>query len=199
MADRLAAAGHDVVHARNLGLTSAPDRVVLAATVEEDRVLVTLDTDFGALVAHTGICGPEHHPLPWSGDSSSHGSGRAGCSRISTSSPRTSAVAQSSSSAMIASECADSRSTRRKADNGLRPLPQARRRCAPKPTDVSAWANCVGFERNLPGSCSVEVASARGSRRRCRPLPLRRALASPDRRDARSPSRSKPQHRSHEA
>ena len=50
----LAAAGHDVVHARDIGLRSAPDSSVLAAAVNEDRTLVTLDTDFGALIAESG-------------------------------------------------------------------------------------------------------------------------------------------------
>lgn len=52
--DPLVAAGHDVEHVRDVGLTSAPDPVVLAATVDDNRVLVTLDTDFGALIAHAG-------------------------------------------------------------------------------------------------------------------------------------------------
>lgn len=49
--DLLTAAGHDVVHARDIGLKSALDPVVLAAAVEQQRILVTLDTDFGALIA----------------------------------------------------------------------------------------------------------------------------------------------------
>lgn len=53
LVDPLAAAGHDVVHVRNLGLTSAPDPVILAHAEAERRVLLTLDTDFGALVAHS--------------------------------------------------------------------------------------------------------------------------------------------------
>jgi uncharacterized protein (DUF433 family) len=36
---------------RDVGLMSAPDPVVLAAALEESRVLVTLGTDFGALLA----------------------------------------------------------------------------------------------------------------------------------------------------
>lgn len=49
----LAAAGHDVLHVRDIGLTSAADPIVLDAAVSDARVLVTLDTDFGALVAHS--------------------------------------------------------------------------------------------------------------------------------------------------
>ncbi len=45
---------HDVVHVRDIGLTGASDPTVLQAAVEGGRVLVTLDTDFGALVAHSG-------------------------------------------------------------------------------------------------------------------------------------------------
>lgn len=54
----LAAAGHDVVHARDIGLTTAPDAAVLDTSRAHERILVTLDTDFGAFVAHSGA------PLP---------------------------------------------------------------------------------------------------------------------------------------
>ena len=50
----LTAAGHDVLHVRDLALTSATDPTILARAVADERVLVTLDTDFGALVAHSG-------------------------------------------------------------------------------------------------------------------------------------------------
>lgn len=48
----LASAGHDVLHVRDIGLTSAADPIVLDAAIGDARVLVTLDTDFGALGAH---------------------------------------------------------------------------------------------------------------------------------------------------
>lgn len=54
LVDALGASGHDVVHARDVGLRSAPDSTVLAAAANEGLVLVTLDTDFGALIAHSG-------------------------------------------------------------------------------------------------------------------------------------------------
>ena len=54
----LAAAGHDAVHVRNIGLKSAPDGVVLAAAVDDRRVLLTLDADFGALVAASATASP---------------------------------------------------------------------------------------------------------------------------------------------
>jgi predicted nuclease of predicted toxin-antitoxin system len=56
--DLLRAAGHDVVHARDIGLQSASDPVVLAEAREQRRVLVTLDTDFGDLVALSGAIQP---------------------------------------------------------------------------------------------------------------------------------------------
>lgn len=58
LVDLLAAAGHDVVHARSLDLVSAPDPVILARAVDERRVLLTLDTDFGALIAHSHATAP---------------------------------------------------------------------------------------------------------------------------------------------
>lgn len=54
VAQPLIEAGHDAVHASALGLTSAPDPIVLQAAVDDDRVLLTLDTDFGTLLAHSG-------------------------------------------------------------------------------------------------------------------------------------------------
>jgi predicted nuclease of predicted toxin-antitoxin system len=53
LVDLLASSGHDVVHVRGVGLTSASDPVFLGRAAEDERVLVTLDTDFGALVAHS--------------------------------------------------------------------------------------------------------------------------------------------------
>ncbi len=43
---------------RDIGLNGAPDPVVLGAARDDRRVLVTLDTDFGALVAHSGAALP---------------------------------------------------------------------------------------------------------------------------------------------
>jgi predicted nuclease of predicted toxin-antitoxin system len=50
----LADAGQDAVHARDLDLRSAADPVILQAAVDSHRVLLTLDTDFGTLLAHSG-------------------------------------------------------------------------------------------------------------------------------------------------
>jgi predicted nuclease of predicted toxin-antitoxin system len=48
VAERLAAAGHDATHVHAIGLTGASDIRILERSAAEDRVLVTLDTDFGA-------------------------------------------------------------------------------------------------------------------------------------------------------
>ncbi len=48
-------AGHDVVHARDVGLKSAPDPALLAKALDEGRAVLTLDTDFGALRALSGV------------------------------------------------------------------------------------------------------------------------------------------------
>lgn len=42
--------GHDVVTARELSLSTAPDDELLKRAEEEQRILVTRDKDFGALV-----------------------------------------------------------------------------------------------------------------------------------------------------
>lgn len=49
----LPSAGHDPVHARDMGLASATDPVVLQHAVDDGRVLLTLDTDFGTLLARS--------------------------------------------------------------------------------------------------------------------------------------------------
>lgn len=54
----LAAGGHDVAHLHDIGLTSTPDPVVLDAARTHRRVLLTLDTDFGELVARSGALLP---------------------------------------------------------------------------------------------------------------------------------------------
>lgn len=54
----LEAAGHDVAHVRDLDLAAAPDSEVLKQARDENRVLISADTDFGTLLARIGDAAP---------------------------------------------------------------------------------------------------------------------------------------------
>ena len=47
----LTEAGHDAVHVREFQLSSADDDVILEVARSENRILISGDTDFGALLA----------------------------------------------------------------------------------------------------------------------------------------------------
>lgn len=53
VATRLRDAGHDAVHVRDLGLATADDEEILNAAAADHRVVVSEDTDFGALLARS--------------------------------------------------------------------------------------------------------------------------------------------------
>jgi predicted nuclease of predicted toxin-antitoxin system len=51
-------AGHDAIHVGDIGLLSAPDPEIMAAAAKEDRILLTADADFGALLALGSLASP---------------------------------------------------------------------------------------------------------------------------------------------
>ena len=58
LASLLASEGHDAVAVRQVGLTDAPDDVIVDYAANDDRVVVSHDTDFGALLAFRGLTRP---------------------------------------------------------------------------------------------------------------------------------------------
>jgi len=53
MAALLGNAGHDAVHVVTAGLAGQPDEHVLGRAVDEGRILLSADTDFGEILART--------------------------------------------------------------------------------------------------------------------------------------------------
>ena len=51
VARRLRDSGHDAIHVRDYGLHGAEDPVILGRAADEERVLVSADSDFAMLLA----------------------------------------------------------------------------------------------------------------------------------------------------
>ena len=58
VARRLTDAGHDAVHVGDVAMLGAADELVMAEARRGSRILVTADTDFGALLAVSGASDP---------------------------------------------------------------------------------------------------------------------------------------------
>ncbi|MCE9622651.1 MAG: DUF5615 family PIN-like protein [Actinomycetia bacterium] len=58
MVELLARLGHDAVHVRDVGVGRSSDAVILAAARDDNRVVVSGDTDFGDLLASTNAASP---------------------------------------------------------------------------------------------------------------------------------------------
>lgn len=54
----LSAEGHDAVHVKDLGMEAASDESIFALARDEQRILVSADTDFGTLLALRGTTSP---------------------------------------------------------------------------------------------------------------------------------------------
>lgn len=55
---RLGEAGHDAIHVADIGLLTATDPAILRAAAKEKRILLTADSDFGALLALGSLASP---------------------------------------------------------------------------------------------------------------------------------------------
>ena len=57
-AELLKSAGEDAIHVSEIGMAKTADELILQHASNEDRVVVTLDADFHAILALSGDAGP---------------------------------------------------------------------------------------------------------------------------------------------
>ncbi|QXQ13934.1 DUF5615 family PIN-like protein [Skermania piniformis] len=63
MGELLIEAGHDARHVRDVDPTGTPDEVVIEHAASHGLILISADTDFGTLLAHSHASGPSFVPI----------------------------------------------------------------------------------------------------------------------------------------
>jgi predicted nuclease of predicted toxin-antitoxin system len=58
LSHKLQQAGHESVHVRDYGLQNSDDETIFDRAAEEDRVVVSADTDFGTILTTRGATNP---------------------------------------------------------------------------------------------------------------------------------------------
>jgi predicted nuclease of predicted toxin-antitoxin system len=58
LADLLTKAGQDAVHVRDLEAAGSSDLAIMTLAAEDERIILSADTDFGALLAHSRATKP---------------------------------------------------------------------------------------------------------------------------------------------
>ena len=58
VAEGLRRDGHDAVHVRDYQMQAAEDEQIFSRAVQEDRTILSADTDFGTLLAFEGNANP---------------------------------------------------------------------------------------------------------------------------------------------